>query len=547
LSDLFILAGSVLPQKYPKINNIVCLDIYTKNKYGLRYALFDFNITIDKRALIENIDSLLTYLSMTDGKYKYLPISLSHVYHHCLAFQQYEERLNLAIKNMDFQVTSITLSSSFDYVLVEAIKCICNKKNIDYKILDNEFNPAVAPFQYFSNIDIPGKENIDRFDFSIIIALINRTIYKSDVACMNYPNLTNIKLSKISFSYFSLMKKITARILSINPKTRSYFIKDSDLFNDIERKINSKIGKKSFVKIFTNEVCCFLENYPSEHMDKLTERITQYFRITGIKHLVTNDTISSSCRLASHIIHDLKGTISCLPHGVLMNDKSYIGVWPHAPDTIFAWTNDALNKYTILKYNAVLSGHPTINKNKGLEKTINLPVTTNTKVLVVLSSGDLDYPDEFIRDAILLHRLLLDKFSLSADFKIKKYNLDNEDPRNSVKFYNTLYRDLGIEIKYIDPSINLESIYKDYDLIIVCMITTCTLEVIESGVPIVIYSRQQLDLDLVDVSELPVFNTVEKLGEFLEQGNYMEYYNYQAEVRSGLKSTNFDRFIRSIT
>jgi len=201
----------------------------------------------------------------------------------------------------------------------------------------------------------------------------------------------------------------------------------------------------------------------------------------------------------------------------------------------------------ILKYNAVLSGHPTINKNKGLEKTINLPVTTNTKVLVVLSSGDLDYPDEFIRDAILLHRLLLDKFSLSADFKIKKYNLDNEDPRNSVKFYNTLYRDLGIEIKYIDPSINLESIYKDYDLIIVCMITTCTLEVIESGVPIVIYSRQQLDLDLVDVSELPVFNTVEKLGEFLEQGNYMEYYNYQAEVRSGLKSTNFDRFIRSIT
>ena len=208
---------------------------------------------------------------------------------------------------------------------------------------------------------------------------------------------------------------------------------------------------------------------------------------------------------------------------------------------------DAFNKYTALKYNSVLSGHPTINRNKGLERTINLPVVTNTKILVVLSSGDLDYPDEFIRDAILLHRLLLDKFSVSADFKFRKSNFDNEDPRNSTKFYNMLHRDLSMKIKYIDPSANLESIYKDYELIIICMFTTCILEAIESGVPTVIYSRQQLDLDLVDVSELPVFNTVEKLGEFLGRGNYMKYYNYQAEVRSGLKSTNFDRFIHSIT
>ena len=547
MSDLFILAGSTLPLKYSKHNNIVCLDIYTKNKYSLRYALFDFNITINKRALIEDVDSLLTYLSTTDEKYKYLPISLSHIYHQCLAFKQYQERLNLAIKNMDFQVTSITLSSSFDYILVEAVKYICNKENIDCKILDNEFDPAVAHFQYFSSIDIVEENNIDRFDFSIIIALIGRVVYKRGIAYINYPNLTNVKLNRFSFAYFSLVKRIVNRMLVRNPKTKNSFIKGSEFFDDIEGKIDSRIEKKPFVRIFINEACCFLNSYPLEHMDKLAKRMARYFRIAGIRHVVTHDSISSSARLVSHVIHNLKGTISYLPHGVLMNDKSYLGSWPYAPDTIFAWTMDAFNKYTALKYNSVLSGHPTINRNKGLERTINLPVVTNTKILVVLSSGDLDYPDEFIRDAILLHRLLLDKFSVSADFKFRKSNFDNEDPRNSTKFYNMLHRDLSMKIKYIDPSANLESIYKDYELIIICMFTTCILEAIESGVPTVIYSRQQLDLDLVDVSELPVFNTVEKLGEFLGRGNYMKYYNYQAEVRSGLKSTNFDRFIHSIT
>ena len=536
------MAGSKLPKEFLNQRNIVSLDIFTRDKYGLEYSLCDFDSTLDKRALVEDVDDLLNFVAEGKDEFAYLPLALNQVYHRCLAFKKYQHRLELLLSNFDTGVKSVTLSSADDYILVEAMKSVCKVRNIKYKVLNYKFNPVVSRFQYSDLIDIPKKRELDFLNFPILFAFWSRLVNNTNVICMNYPNLAKLKLPKFSLSYFSIVSKLISRLSYKNTRhdLTSHIARNSIFFDSILEVVLGKLDDYHHAKIFTNEVCCFLEDYPLEDLDKIVDRIAKFLKTTGANHIVTHDSLAASARLISLIMHKLKGYVSYLPHGILMYDKTYLGYWPYKPDSILAWTKDAEKKYLSLNNNTIFTGHPSIHRE---DKDIDfrpdfLPLSSSNKILVVLSSGDFDYPDEFIRDAITLNKLLVDKFSIYADFKYRS--------SDTADFYRGLSEELGIAINYLDSNVALETIYKSYNLVIVCMFSTVILEVIESGVPLIIYSRQQLDLDLIDQQKLPVFNSIVKLGEFLGHGDYKKYCVYQDLVRENLNIFNSKDFISQL-
>ena len=93
-----------------------------------------------------------------------------------------------------------------------------------------------------------------------------------------------------------------------------------------------------------------------------------------------------------------------------------------------------------------------------------------------------------------------------------------------------------MDINFIDPTTILDKVYRDYDIVVICGFTTAILEAINSGVPILIFSRQKLSLDLIDQSKIPVFSDSKQLIKFIKEGSYDNYYEYINRLRNSIKN-----------
>jgi hypothetical protein len=490
-------------------------------------SIYDEESPVDKYELMKCVDVSLNALADINPRYKWVELMHFDVLHRYIYYKQLKERFLTLVKTRTESVNNIVLSSLEDETLVIVIRELCDELGIRMKLKSGEIYPGKFLHIFRKKYDIPTKDEIDKYiDFSSVISIFKKINLKEvDAVYMHYPNLREVPTNwvKLNLRYFGVINALVNKI-----KRKLNFFSDEKRFKISLSSSNDKFDKSTkdqllsvcdpaLIEILEQEYVLFCHFYPNNYLNLLAKKLSRYLTKLNPKRVVTYSSFSAAGLFITKVARKIGFEVQYLPHGINNKYQIYHGNVEFSPNSILAWNSVAKNKYEKWGFKSTIFNHPSIPRQKlQLDRKLPSSLKSLKSVLVVLSPGSPDYPDQCFRDVITLGNFFSTNYHVMPDFKSKRIYFENARPVDFDEYIKNFKEVLGFEPNFLDCDLNLSSIAKSYDLVVVCMYSTGLFYCALSGSPLIIFAREKMDLDLVDLTKFQVAYNLPSLREMIE-------------------------------
>ncbi|MBF0351748.1 MAG: hypothetical protein HQM11_12015 [SAR324 cluster bacterium] len=509
-------------------------------------SLFDIELSdSDNHSLCKKLDENLQQEHQNNPVLKWAPLAFCDVYFRFIYYYQFKQRLTLWLNERP--VKKLVLSSGKEGELLLAARSVCEQHAIELEILQgplDDFSCTRSSHFYLPH-DLPLPDELaPSWSVNGLLSFLKKKSQQK-VLVQSYWNLPTETLPAIPFKWIyaigikrgikNLLSRLLRKTVQENqalPWENFVYTSPEDTQWLDESKWDSFDPYDRFV--INSVLNHFYQKYPVSHLDQLVNRVTHFLKVFETKKIILMHDYVPSSRLLCFAGHMVGATIQNLPHGVIWEGCSPEMNNEFSPDTMLVWNESSKKMCSRYVSNAVVVTHPRnqiplvpLKKfNLGGTK-INVLVLMGSRVIPSLTQRMDCFESDFLEIWKGLKQLDIQNIS------VKYHNaapIITARTQNSVKL---LEETCGEKFTTIPASIDVRKIIQNYDLVIVCACTTAILEVMQRGIPLLVFRGYLENCGVLNSFQLPEANTAEELVSLLE--NY-PHELYDAQFKSCLDS-----------
>ncbi|MBF0238671.1 MAG: hypothetical protein HQM12_13270 [SAR324 cluster bacterium] len=514
-------------------------------------SLFDIALSdSDNHSLCQKLDDNLQQEHKENPVLKWAPLAFCNVYFRFIYYYQFKQRLTLWLASI--QVKKLILSSGEDAELLLAARSVCEQNAIELDILLgplDDFSCTRSSHFYLTH-DLPLSEDLDSSWFSSLIQHIWRLFALEKVLVQPYGNLplNNLPVIPFKWIYVTGIRSILGRrwnklkdLFFHKPMTTQISIWQDFVYSSEKDPLllNASIWKNFdyYDRIVINStLSLFYKTYSIKHLDALLNRAIKFIQIARIRKIILMHDYVPSSRFLCIAGHKAGIVVENLPHGVIWEACSPQTGSDFSPDIMLAWNDHSKNQFSQYGSASISVSHPRNQIDnqplKRIQKNIH-----EFKVLVLLGSRIIpslaQRMDCFESDFLEIWQGL--KKTGIEHITVKYHNSSSAITARMAHSVKMLETDCRQTLVILDPAIDARTIMHDYDFVIVCACTTGILEVMQSGIPLIIFRGYIDQCGILNSFNLPDVYTAKDLSNLLKNYPYTLYQTQFKACRDSLQ------------
>lgn len=478
---------------------------------------------------IRLIDHSLILESENNEEVSFIPLLFRDIYLRYSLYVQYKYRLEKWLSNGN--PDSLYVTSGDDKYLIQAAKDVCRSYHIDLLIGNGVMDVSAKKITKNSELEILFSPFIFDFDWFIKIkAVFIKFVLNKKVLYQKY---WNIKSEANYVGAFSLANSILFldRLIQKFFKRKYKYLEREPI--TLTRNYWGDISREDFL-VISNIINELSKSIPREKYDIVKHKLSLYFKTLNPENMIILHDHVSLCRLISYICKKNDIHVDYLPHGIVNEDYSLSTENSFSPNRVLAWNNNSKDLYKRYGVNSVTVAHP-VNSILSPKELKRMKPSTQFKVLILLPENE-EYGfrhDSFEHDLIVILSALK-KQNLINYVDVKHHPTQGEYKESRLYLLNKVEELLNFELNIVDSNSKASEIMESYNLVFLGS-TTGILEVMNAGVPFIIFNSQMPTIGSLKDFLLPIAETENDIIELMDRYDYELYEREIIKVFESLK------------